>query len=343
MTAKRLPSGNYRVQVYSHKDADGKNVYESFTAPTKREAEAKAIAFQQKRTRIKNKDLTIGEAVRRYIEVNDGTLSESTIAAYTRYLTAIKEIDHIPLSKLSQDELQAHVSRMARTRSPKTVRNVMGLVNASVRMFRPDIELRYNLPMYVRKKVRVPNDDEIAQLMQVASDTMKLCIALGCCSLRRGEMCSVKLKDIQKIDDNRYALHVHGDCVKDKNGKWVHRDKPKTPESDRIVQIPQAIFDLIKVTDPEDYIIDIVPNTISDTFLRLCKRYNFDMTFHTTRHYYASLMAYLGVPDFATAEMGGWKHVDKVMKEIYQGVSEERRRQYMAAGTDHLDGLFSKK
>lgn len=299
-----------------------------------------AVAFRSKRQRIANKDLTVGEAVRRYIDVNDGTLSESTIATYLRIVPQLKQIDRILISRLSQDELQAFVSHLSKTRSPKTVKNIMGLVSASIKMFRPDVTLRYNLPMYVRKKIRVPNDAEITALMQAASPKMRLCIALGCCSLRRGEICSVKLKDIKKISETRYALHVHGDCVQDRNGNWVHRSKPKTPESDRVVQIPKEIFDLIETTDPEEYIVDIVPGTITGNFTELRKRTGINMSFHTTRHYYASLMAYLGVPDFATAEMGGWKHVDKTMKEIYQGVSEERKRQYLEAGTAHLCGII---
>lgn len=340
MNAKKLPSGSYRCQVYSHTDSHGKKVYVSFTARTKADAELQAQTFKAKKERIAHKDLTVGEAVRRYIEVNDGTLSESTIAVYTRYLPMMKEIDHLLISKLSQDEIQAFVSHLAKDRSPKTVKNIMALITPSVAMFRPDVKLKYNLPMYVRKKTRVPNDDEIATIMDAASRKMKLCIILGCCSLRRGEICSIRLKDIRETK-GRYEIHVHGDCVQDKDGNWVHRDKPKTPESERYVQVPKKIRDLIEVTDPEDYIIDITPGTITGNFTELRKRTGVSMTFHTTRHYYASLMAYLGVPDFATAEMGGWKHVDRTMKEIYQGVSEEKRRQYMEAGTRHIESLFS--
>lgn len=340
MKAKKLPSGNYRCLVFSHLDAAGKRVYESFTAPTRAEAELKAHTFKAKRTRISRKDLTVGEAVRRYIEVNDGTLSESTIAVYLRYLPMISGIDHVLISKLSRDEIQAFISQLAKRRSAKTVKNIMALIVPAVKMFRPDVDLRYNLPMYVRKKTRVPNDEEIAVIMEAASRKMKLCIILGCCSLRRGEICSVRLKDITQTEKG-YLLHVHGDCVQDKTGKWVHRDKPKTPESDRYVQIPSKVLDLIDVTDPEDYIVDITPGTITGNFTALRKRTGVSMTFHTTRHYYASLMAYLGVPDFATAEMGGWKHVDRTMKEIYQGVSDEMRRAYLSAGTKYLETFLS--
>ena len=38
-TAKKLPSGSYRVRVYVGASANGKKKYKSITAPTKKEAE----------------------------------------------------------------------------------------------------------------------------------------------------------------------------------------------------------------------------------------------------------------------------------------------------------------
>ena len=43
-TAKKLQSGNYRCRVYLGKE-NGKDVYKSFTAPTKKEAEFNANQF----------------------------------------------------------------------------------------------------------------------------------------------------------------------------------------------------------------------------------------------------------------------------------------------------------
>lgn len=48
-TAKKLPSGNWRVLIYSHTEkVDGKDVkrYKSFTAPTKKEAEYLAAQWK---------------------------------------------------------------------------------------------------------------------------------------------------------------------------------------------------------------------------------------------------------------------------------------------------------
>ena len=54
-TAKKLPSGSWRILVYSHTDQDGKRRYKSFTAPTKKEAEFLAADYQDVRKSI---DLT---------------------------------------------------------------------------------------------------------------------------------------------------------------------------------------------------------------------------------------------------------------------------------------------
>ena len=44
-TAKKLPSGSWRCQVYDYTDANGKRHYTSFPAPTKKEAEYKGAQF----------------------------------------------------------------------------------------------------------------------------------------------------------------------------------------------------------------------------------------------------------------------------------------------------------
>lgn len=74
-TAKKLPSGSWRVRVYSHKDMNGKKVYESFTAPTKREAEIRAAEWANKRERRSRSDLSIKEALQGYINAKEGVLS----------------------------------------------------------------------------------------------------------------------------------------------------------------------------------------------------------------------------------------------------------------------------
>ena len=46
MKAKKLPSGRWRCQVYLGKDKNGKNIYKSVTADTRKEAEYLAAEMQ---------------------------------------------------------------------------------------------------------------------------------------------------------------------------------------------------------------------------------------------------------------------------------------------------------
>jgi hypothetical protein len=82
-TAKKLPSGSWRVQVYSHKD-NGKKVYESFTAPTKAEAEMKAAKYAMQKKLRARYDLTVKDALEGYINAKEGVLSPGTIRGYDR-------------------------------------------------------------------------------------------------------------------------------------------------------------------------------------------------------------------------------------------------------------------
>lgn len=339
MKAKKLPSGSWNVRIYDYTDESGKPLYRSFTASTKADAEMQAASFKATKHRIQRNDLTIGEAVDKYISVKEGTLSESTIAGYVKDARQLSQISNLHINKVTSEELQRFISAFNKDHSPKTTKNVMGLVLSSIRMFKPDAVFNITMPMYVKPKLRIPDDNDIKLLMDAAPRKMKLCIALGCKSVRRGEICAIKLKDI-KEDGDGFSIHVHGDCVLDRHNQWVFKDTPKTPESDRYVLVGRQVIDLVDVTDKDAYIVDYRPNTITQQFGHLSKRLGIKMNFHATRHYYASIMAYLGVPDFVTAEMGGWRDTGGAMKRIYQGVQEERTKQFLQQSDAHFNALM---
>lgn len=81
--AKKLPSGNYRCRIYVGKE-NGKNIYKSFTAPTKKEAEYLAsqylIEMEQKKQK-KSENLFCNELAH-YISAKEAALSPSTIRGY---------------------------------------------------------------------------------------------------------------------------------------------------------------------------------------------------------------------------------------------------------------------
>ena len=82
--AKKLKSGSWRVQVFSHYEivsGQKKARYRSFTAPTKAEAEYAAAQFARDKDAVTSPHITVAQAVRHYIDVKDAVLSPATIKA----------------------------------------------------------------------------------------------------------------------------------------------------------------------------------------------------------------------------------------------------------------------
>ena len=82
-TAKKLPSGSYRCQIYDYTDDNGKRHYKSFTAATKKEAEYLATSFKLEEASTAKGNLTVGKATEQYINNRLSILSPTTVRTYT--------------------------------------------------------------------------------------------------------------------------------------------------------------------------------------------------------------------------------------------------------------------
>ena len=130
MKAVKMKSGRWRVTVYDYTDADGKQHNRTFTGATKREAEQKAANREKTAERM-----PVKEAVQRYIDLKAPVLSPATVQSYDGIVRThlsgafgAKRAD-----TLSQQEVQAWVSDLARKVSAKTVQNCYGLLTASLK------------------------------------------------------------------------------------------------------------------------------------------------------------------------------------------------------------------
>ena len=312
-TAKRLPSGSWNVQIYSHRNSKGRRVYKSFTAGTKRQAELLAAEYKSGKQRIVDDNKTVYEAVTGYINAKEGVLSPSTVRGYERMIKYYKPIEHIKLYQLTNEQIQIFVSDLARDLSPKTVSNVFGLLSSSIALYLPDKHIRVTLPRIIHKKTLSPSDEDVRGLYDAACDELKKCIALSAYgSMRRGEISALKYSDI-----NENVLFIHADLVKDKGGEWVYKE-PKTPDSIRYKTVPAEVIELLGSGAPDNYVVKWLPDTITKRFIDLRKSQGVNIRFHDLRHYYASIGAALGIPDLYLAESGGWKQNSKVLKSVYQ-------------------------
>lgn len=91
VTAKKLPSGSWRIRVFSHyettQERKKKPVYESFTCKDpsragKRECERMASEWASSRRVRQVSETTVQEAVRKYIDLKENVLSPATIRSY---------------------------------------------------------------------------------------------------------------------------------------------------------------------------------------------------------------------------------------------------------------------
>ena len=151
-----LPSGNIRRQVYDHSelvyDENGKpvidpktgkqkkkRIYKSITAATANDANLiKAEIKSGKRKVCNYGNLTLSEAIDKYINESDAILSPSTIRGYrTIQRNAFVSIMAMPLSSITGDLLKSAVNaeckrttgkKNPKPLSSKTVHNEYGLL-----------------------------------------------------------------------------------------------------------------------------------------------------------------------------------------------------------------------
>lgn len=313
-TAKKLPSGSWRIRVYSHTDAQGKKHYESFTAPTKQQAESMASRFSNNVDRFRVADITVQEAVEQYLVSNDGVLSPSTLRGYHTDAKRIASIGKIKIRKISSGDIQRWISELTGSGiAPKTVKNTYGLLLSVLRFSGVDTDFKVHLPSVPRVIRNAPEHDVIARLYDAATPKMKICISLAAGhSLRRGEISALKYGDL-----NGNELYIHADVVKGPDGTWYYKEVPKTDASNRIVYLSESDLELIGTGAPSKPIVGYVPSTIGGRFYDLCKSVGVKIRFHDLRVYFASSAAEI-MPEFYVSNQGGWTEGSQALKKHYQ-------------------------
>lgn len=345
--AKKLPSGNWRARV-SYTGPDGKRHYESFTASTKKEAEFMAAEFDIDNTRDVT-SLTLGEAIDKYIEQKENTLSPTTIQGYKKIRrTAFQGIMKIPLKKITEEILQnavyAEMKRpqlsrekgkegtpTTRLQSPKSVRNGYGLIMSVILKYRPGVIFRIDLPKTPRRIRSLPDAESIFKAVQGSKIELPCLLAMWL-SFSESEIRG--LTKSKSIDGDYITIR---EVVVKVNGADVRKSLAKTDTRIRRHKMPAYIKTLIDNVDG-DVIVPMHPAVILENLQRLMAKANLpQITFHDLRHVSASVMALLRVPDVYAQERGGWSS-DHIMKTVYTETFTTERQAVDAT----IDAYFSR-
>lgn len=319
-----LPSGNWRCQVM----VNGKRIDVVETDPETAHAKALAIKaglLEQPERAPEQENLTLSDAVERYVSAREGVLSPATVRGYeTIRKNRLKKLMEMDVHRITCEDVQIAISEDAAEVSAKTVANAYGLIKPVLKKYGLDISY-VKLPQKkkIDKKYMQPKDVGVlieAIKGDICETEILIAVWMG---LRRSEIMGLCW---DCVDFENKKLKIMRVVVPDKKNKWVLKEIPKNVSSQRVVPCPDYIMAQIrKMYKPGNTgrLFDLHPDTLLKHIHRACKKAGItDTTTHGLRHTNAAVMKTLGVNDAHAMERGGWSS-EATYKKTYAYVFEQ--------------------
>ena len=237
------------------------------------------------------------------------------------------------IMEITQEDVQAEMNREALTHSPKTVYNMHGFLSTVLKTYRSDFILRTSLPKKVRPKIYVPTSAEVKKVIEcTAGSELEIPVLLAAFGpMRRSEICALNSDHIKQN-----IVHVEYAMVMNDSHGWVIK-RPKSFAGDRFISYPGFVADKLKGIHGK--ITNLNPSQISDRFSDLLDDNQIHhFRFHDLRHYCASELHTLGIPDVYIMQRGGWED-DTTLKNVYRHVLVDREKEMNEIGNDYFSKL----
>ena len=317
-TPKKLPSGNWRVQV-----RQGGQSY-SFTGKDPDKVLAEAVAFKAGVAKKKKLPLTIGAAVDNYIDSMDAVLSPSTVRGYRNIRrNRFQEFVSIPLDRFDRATAQRMVNEEAKRYSAKTVKNAWRLFSSALKMY--DIHIGQIALPPVQRSVRPFLDvSQLGRFLHcLEGKPWEIPALLALHGLRRSELYAL---DWKQVDLKAGTITVSASVVPGEGG-FVRKDTLKTAASARVVPIfYPRLLDLLREQKGEGPVVTSHPNTLYDQVNATCREAGVpEVGVHGLRHTFGSAAWAAGVDLLTTAKLGGWSTSDlTTLRTIYTHLSQQQ-------------------
>lgn len=324
-TARKLPSGNYRVRVFVGTDGD-KKIYKSITAPTKKEAEYQAAQIKMENRIHVTQNETLQQAIEHYIKSKENLLSPSTIAGYHKISrNYYQKILHKKISSITQKDLEIEVNRMAKILSPKTTSSAYFFMLSVIRSIDPFFKSNVRLPQRKQTtKIIIPSFEDYVRMVQYAKGTdMEVPILLfGCMGLRVSELRALTWED---IDFQAKTLSVNKALVRGDKGEYLKQ--PKSDAGSRILIIPDiCIHSLMEADKKDKHVTTLSTSMLEKRMYKICNDLNIPrMSPHKLRHFQDSFLHAINIPtSYGMQRMG---HVTEAMynRQYNHEIPEQQR------------------
>lgn len=342
-TAKKLPSGSWRVNQYIGKDDEGKRIYKSFTANTKKEAEYMAAEFMIEynlKVNALTKQITVKEAMENMIALKMPTISPSTYRNYLQIFNGgyFDLVADMQVQELNDTLVQKMInSWIEKDLSPKTIRNLHSMFLSTIKTIDKRITFDVRLPQKYQPDIYVPTEEEIKLLIHESKGTLlELPILLAAyMGLRRSEIVALEWKS---VDMKKKRLQINSATVIGVDNT-SYTKQPKSIAGKRYIDIPSVVLDAMKRHKADDpvHVVPLTGSAIFNRFRKLQKKLNMsEFRFHDLRHYNASIMLALGVPDkYAMQRIGHSSNA--ILKNVYQHIMDDKQREFSTT----LDEYFT--
>ena len=293
----------------------------------------------------KIENITVKQAIDRYIESKYAILSPSTIKGYMIVKrNQLQDLMEVKLSNLNSELYQNAINSDTLKYSPKSISNAVGLVNAAVKMFAPEIrsKLYVTKPQKIKTSFYIPEKDEIDiiynRLKCSKTDLIKPFLLASQCGLRPSEISALSGDCICKGQ-----IEIKAAIVLDHQGNSIGK-APKTYAGYRSIPISNQMGKtLLENIDSRKQSIcgGMTAKEIGDQWRKFFD-VNTDLyyfKFYALRHYYASKCLLMGIPQKYIAELMGHSSTNMI-ERVYQHVFPSAMQQYKSLLAESMDTIF---
>lgn len=306
-------------------------------------AELLKAEHRTKKRIISRSDMTVADAVDRYIEkqLAGKFISERSAAEYRQIRkNRFQSIMDINIGNIRNEDLAnavnrelAQPSRKGGTVSVKTVKSAYSLIASAIRTVNRDLNTEVRFPEVQRKIPQLLTPEAIYSAIK-GTDIELPCLLAMWLSLSMSEIRGLtKAKSLK--DGKMYILET----VVDIDGKPVRKPGAKEENRVRCLEVPDHIQQLIDAVDGDI----IEPRSGHAVYMRFKKVLEQSglppMRFHDLRHVFASKAAELEIPGNIIQDIGGWK-TDETMKRVYTHSFDKSRKEADQKIADYFNSVI---